>query len=321
MGELHNLNGLLWSLAIASGALIVGTIIRLLSVRNAEPSVVRQRLGSLVVWWVLLLLLSVAVFIGKVGIALLCLAAGLVAFREFDGLLRVRQNAAAALAWITMTIGVMHYMILAFTSWSWSIAAFPLITLLLLCTAQMVLGGPQDYLRTTGGYLWGAVLLFLGISHVLLLMRLPALEGFGDMGWVLYVLLLTEVDDIAQALVGRKLGRRKIIPGISPGKSWEGLIGGGVVTIVLSCSVAPWLMSFGIQRGPMENLVIAAGAGAVLAVAGFLGDINMSALKREAGAKDSGTLLPGMGGMIDRVDSLTLTAPAIYYYGLLWGNA
>jgi phosphatidate cytidylyltransferase len=104
-------------------------------------------------------------------------------------------------------------------------------------------------------------------------------------------------------LTGRTFGRRKLIPHISPNKTWEGLIGGlalGTITSVL-CA---WLFGLDINYG------LAALAGLTLAVVGVFGDLTESLIKRQAGVKDSGALIPGHGGMLDRLDALLFTFPA-----------
>lgn len=348
--------GLIVCLLLAAGALAIGSAVRLFGLRGADPSVAAKRRGSLVVWWVLWGLLSAAALSGKVGVAVLCWAIGLLALREFQRIFHAaggtevnsvasgkrvarpeeqpdarlvekpvgdqqpeRASRPLLLPCIVAVVGSGHYAVLAATDSLWSVSSFAVVLLALLSTAQLWYGGTTSgYLRAVGGYLWGGVLLFLGLSHGVLLLTLPApppTAGVGSMGWVLFVLLLTEVDDIAQALIGRQVGRHKMVPWVSPGKTWEGFVGGCVVTMVLSMAAAPWLTSLVDPAAWWWGMLIAAGAGLWLSVVGFLGDINISALKREAGLKDSGSLLPGMGGVLDRVDSLTFTAPAIYYYG------
>ena len=76
----------------------------------------------------------------------------------------------------------------------------------------------------------------------------------------------------------------------------------------------PWLTTLTIDRPIWLGVLISGGVGVIISLAGFLGDVNISGLKREAGVKDSGTLFPGMGGMLDRIDSLTYSAPAFYYF-------
>lgn len=334
--------GLIVCLLLAAGALAIGTAVRLGGLRGADPSVAALRRGSLVVWWVLWVLLSVAALSGKVGVAVLCWAIGLLALREFHRIFQAAGGPTAQstekptekptgdltakpvrqsllLPCVVAAVGSGHYALLATTDSLWSVSSFPLVLLALLCTAQLLFGDTtRGYLRGVGGYLWGGVLLFLGVSHGVLLLTLPApppAAAMGSMGWVLFVVLLTEVDDIAQALIGRQVGRHKMVRGVSPGKTWEGFLGGCVVTVALAMALGPWLTSLANSGEWWWGIVLSAGAGLWLCVAGFLGDINISALKREVGLKDSGSLLPGMGGVLDRVDSLTFTAPAIYYYG------
>ena len=132
------------------------------------------------------------------------------------------------------------------------------------------------------------------------------------------LLVLTESNDIFQALIGRLFGahkRHRITPTISPNKTWEGFLGGLLVTITLALLLAPWMTDLGRVAGPFDlpeplrPWIAPLLAALLIAVAGFFGDINMSAIKRDAGVKDSSKLMPGMGGLIDRVDSLTITAP------------
>ncbi len=128
----------------------------------------------------------------------------------------------------------------------------------------------------------------------------------GPVGWFLYLVILTETNDIVQALVGRRVGVRHITPKVSPNKTVEGLLGGMAVTVLMSMGLAPLLT-------PLPPWAWPVAAGVVISLAGFLGDLNISAVKRDAGVKDSSHALPGMGGVLDRIDSLTLTAPVFYW--------
>lgn len=316
---------LLVFIAIVFCALLIGTAVRALSLGSATSEVRSQRWQSLLVWWILLGALTAAMLAGNIGLAILMYGAGLLALREFNQLYLRHSTDASRLAWTVGWLGLGHYVWLVLVQTQWSLMAFPFFVCLACGTVQVVRGECHGYLRATGGYVWASVLLFWGLSHVVVLTGLPAnsnsLEtsflAAGPMGWPLFVILLTQCDDIAQALVGRRIGRHKMTPTISPGKTWEGFVGGLVVSVLLSLLAAPWLTSLTVGYPAWRGFAIASGAGLLVSVVGFIGDVNMSALKREAGVKDSGKLLPGMGGMIDRIDSLTFTAPALYYYALL----
>ena len=138
----------------------------------------------------------------------------------------------------------------------------------------------------------------------------------GAVGWFLYLVLLTEGNDIAQALIGRAIGKTKIIPYTSPNKSLEGLLGGIVTTVGLAVALAPWLTTWTFRAG-WTGIGVAMLSGLLISIFGFLGGTNMSGIKRDAGVKDGSMLLPGQGGMMDRIDSLTFTAPAFYGFVLL----
>ncbi len=163
------------------------------------------------------------------------------------------------------------------------------------------------------------MLLIYGISHALFLFEVDQdLEPLvGSSGWFLYLVLLTEMNDIMQAIVGRRLGKHKISPKVSPNKSLEGLLGGLTSVIALSILLAPLLTTIPVGKTPAHGIGLSIIAGVLISLFGFLGDINMSAMKRDAGVKDGSSLLPGMGGVIDRIDSLTLTAPAFYYFAVI----
>ena len=102
------------------------------------------------------------------------------------------------------------------------------------------------------------------------------------------------------------LGKRKVIPKVSPNKTWEGSIGGVSTTTVLAVLLAPILTPFSWQ--------VALLAGLLIGLAGFIGDVTISALKRDIGVKDSGSMLPGHGGILDRIDSLTYSAPLFFHF-------
>jgi phosphatidate cytidylyltransferase len=197
----------------------------------------------------------------------------------------------------------------------------------LLLVRLVVAARTQGFLETAGITFLGLMLIVYLYSHAVMLLRMP--EGLnptgGSFGLLLFLLILTEGNDIAQAQWGRLLGRRRITPIVSPNKTWEGFLLGAATTTIAAMLLCDALTP--LRTSPRLEAhtgsppyVPALIAGALIAVCGFFGDIIMSAVKREVGVKDSGTLLPGQGGILDRIDSLTFTAPCFYYYvDLLYG--
>ncbi|HEX7125570.1 MAG TPA: phosphatidate cytidylyltransferase [Thermodesulfobacteriota bacterium] len=150
------------------------------------------------------------------------------------------------------------------------------------------------------GLVYGPVLL----SHAVLARAMPDHLGPGA---VLLALAAAWGGDTAAYYGGKSLGRRKLYPAVSPGKTWEGAAAGLVGTVAAALLVRAWLL----PDVPVRHVLV---LGVVAAVVGQLGDLCESLLKRGAGVKDSGGLLPGHGGLLDRLDSFLFVAPLVYYY-------
>jgi phosphatidate cytidylyltransferase len=123
------------------------------------------------------------------------------------------------------------------------------------------------------------------------------------LAWLALVIFVTWLSDTGAYLVGRSLGRHRLIPHVSPNKTWEGFIG-GLIFAAITGALAVSLFGLGV------NPLVGAGVGVLLSLVGVVGDLTESVLKRQAGVKDSGNLIPGHGGMLDRIDALLFTFPA-----------
>jgi phosphatidate cytidylyltransferase len=152
-------------------------------------------------------------------------------------------------------------------------------------------------------------------SSALLLFAFPLsyavrLHGFSKQGplLLLFALVLTWVGDTAAYFVGRAIGKHPLAPHISPKKTWEGSIAGLLGSLLVACAFRYWIPI------PLPHLLAMAALGNI---AGQMGDLLESACKRSAGVKDSGGLLPGHGGILDRIDALILCIPVIWYYLIL----
>jgi phosphatidate cytidylyltransferase len=139
-----------------------------------------------------------------------------------------------------------------------------------------------------------------GLSHMAMLLTLP-----GGRTLLLFLVFVTEMSDVLQYVWGKTLGRHKIIPAVSPNKTWEGFLGG-----IASATLASLLVRFLTPFSVGECL----GVALLITLAGFAGGAVMSAVKRDFGVKDFGGIIPGHGGMLDRVDSLCYAAPIFFHY-------
>ncbi len=319
---------LYWSIFAIFASLVAGSIIRFIALRNAEEKKRRQRLASLRTWWMLATFVSAGLLAGRFGICLLLTAASCTAWFEFTRMLGARSQDRLAIR-AGFGLIVINYLLILSGAISLFSVFLPVGSLIALAVLLLIKDEPQGYTRSAGGLLWGILFLGYGVSHAALVMILPASSAgpLGPAGWFLFLVILTETDDIFQAIVGRLFGahkRHRIIPTISPNKTWEGYFGGLLVIVVIAPIIAPWLTTLGQQAGPfglsepLRPFVAPMFAAILISFAGFFGDINMSAIKRDSGVKDSSNLLPGMGGVIDRVDSLTMTAPVFVYFIIWW---
>jgi len=144
------------------------------------------------------------------------------------------------------------------------------------------------------------------------------IAGSSGRYYLFFLIIVTKLGDVGAYTVGMSSsrlmpgGNHKILPKISPKKSWEGTIGGLCVSVIASlcfCHYVPEIIPVNLSQ-----ITFAVGAGALLFIGGFIGDLTESALKRGTGVKDSGTIIPGMGGALDVIDSLVLNAPLFYLF-------
>lgn len=317
MGSI-NVN-LMWMIVGTFAALAVGTAIRLVAIRNSVAEVARKRIDSLKVWWVLAMLWSVAALVGQAGAAVLLAVASFLALREYLRLLGTAQEIGwGAIASLTVGAAI-HYILIVAGSVEIAKWFLPICLLLLLGAVRSTTTSTDNYVRITAGLYWGAMLMVYGLSYSLFLFDLNTVNEpvVGTAGWFLFLVLLSEMNDIMQSIVGRKFGKHKITPEVSPNKTYEGLAGGLVTSGTLAVLLAPYMTTITSDRSYFAGFALSLVAGLLISVAGFLGDINMSAIKRDAGVKDGSTLLKSMGGMIDRIDSLTFTGPVFYFFVFL----
>lgn len=296
-----------WALLGVAGVLLLATLVVWLiaaTQRDKDYSELKLRTRS---WWVMIAIFAGAMLLSPLASVLFFGFVSFLALKEYLSLIPTRRADRRVLFWAYLAIPIHYYWV--GTAWYGMFIIFiPVYMFLLLPLRMVIIGETEGFLRAMGTLHWGLMTMVFSLSHMAFLLVLPADKNpaGGGAGLMLFLVFLTQFNDVAQYTWGKLLGKHKVIPKVSPKKTWEGLIGGNLTTLALAILIAPYLTPF--------SLYESAGAGLIIGVFGFIGDVTISALKRDLGVKDSGSLLPGHGGILDRIDSLTYTAPLFFHY-------
>lgn len=255
-------------------------------------------------WWAIVLLFSIAI-LSPHWLTLTFFAwVSFMALKEFLTLVPLRQSDRLPMFWLFISIPVNYWLV--GNGWFEIVVLFiPVYVFLFVPAAMVITGDTKGFLRTASQFHWGLMTTVYALSHVVFLVILPADGKQTGALLALFLVGLTELNDVAQYLWGKSLGRIKVTPKVSPGKTLEGLLGGMATTAMAATVFGPLLTPLTWQLGLL--------AGVIIGLTGFCGDVVMSAIKRDSGVKDSGTLLPGHGGILDRLDSLIFTAPIFFH--------
>ncbi len=298
----------LWSLGGIFGILIVASVV-LFGLRRARPGADLGELTDRVrSWWVMVAVFTLAMVLSRTISLVFFAFVSFLALKEYLSLIPTRRADRRVLFWAYLAIPLQYYWIHE-ARYGMFIIWVPVYAFLFVPFRMVLIGETRGFLRAAGTIHWGLMITVFTVGHVAYLLVLPDSVnpvGGGGPALVLYLVFLTQFNDVAQFLWGKALGRHKVIPKVSPGKTVEGLVGGVLTTVGLAMLLSPWLT-------PMSP-AWAALVGFLIGVGGFVGDVVISALKRDLGTKDSGALLPGHGGILDRLDSLTYTAPIFFHF-------
>lgn len=270
---------------------------------NVDLSELKARTKS---WWVMSIVFLLATMVVN-EISYLAIAfLSFVAFRELYSILDFRNSDRSAVLWAYLAIPIQYF--LAYIGWYGAFIIFiPVIMFLLLPLRLVLRGDTKGIIKSMATLHFTIMLSVFGISHMAYFISLPEISNFeaGGRGLLLFLVFLTEINDVLQFTFGKIFGKRKIIPSISPNKTWEGFLGGLITTTIIG-----YYLSF---LTPLSGFY-AAFASFLIAFAGFSGDIVLSSIKRDIGVKDTSTAIPGHGGILDRIDSLAYTAPVFFHF-------
>ncbi len=249
------------------------------------------------------------------AIALICFAAGTVATMVIVCVVVLLAAAEAYAAFRraqyhpATLLGLVATLSLLIETYNKGVAALPLVLVLLVAGSFVwYLARVEPAAEPVSG-IASTVFVFVWVgafgSFAALLLDPNLFPDRHGIAFLLAAVIVTVADDVASLLVGAAMGRHQLAPSISPNKSWEGLIGGAVAAILVSVIVVHFIHPWTIGKAALYGVVVA--------IVAPLGDLSQSMIKRHLGIKDMGRLLPGHGGILDRVDGLLFVIPATYF--------
>jgi phosphatidate cytidylyltransferase len=289
--------------------LILGSIAALILPRT-QPGKWTDLAPRMQSWWIIVILVAGALVLGWQATAILFALISFLALKEYLTLAPTRKEDRLIVLLAYLSVFVNYGLIFAEglfdDSYQIYLVFIPVYGFLIAAAAMAWIGRTEGYLATVGIVHWGMVVCVYNIGYIAFLMRVPDAEApAGGAGLVFFLIFITQLNDVAQYCWGKAFGRTKITPTVSPNKTWEGAIGGWLTTAVVFYLLAPYFTPLSPPHAAIMGIIIP--------MAGFFGDITMSAVKRDLGVKDTSRLIPGHGGVLDRLDSLTFAAPVYFH--------
>jgi phosphatidate cytidylyltransferase len=261
-------------------------------------------------WWVMCIIFAVAVVSGRIGSVVLFGLISFVALREFITMSPTRRGDHRTLFWAFFLILPLQYYFVAVGWYGMFAILIPVYAFLFVPLRSALAGDTEDFLSRTAKIQWGLMISVFCVSHApaLLMLQIPGYAA-RNAELLFFLVLVVQLSDVLQYVFGKLLGRHKIVPTVSPNKTWEGFVG-GICTASLLGAGLWWITPFTPLRAGAIALLIT--------LAGFGGGLCMSAIKRDRGIKDFGTLIEGHGGALDRIDSICFAAPLFFHVTRYW---
>ena len=301
---LYLLGGLFALLAFASA---IGILLAKRAKNEKSREVITNLNSRVNTWWGMIVIFIASTLIGAQGSILLFALMSLLALREYLALAPTLRSDHRLLLWLFFVALPMQYFLLSI-QWYGLFAVFiPVYVFLFLQVRAALSGVTEDFLDRTARIQWALIVFVYFVSHApaLLMLDIPGYSSHGQNFKLLFFLVVVvQMSDVLQYVFGKLFGRHKLAPNVSPNKTVEGFVG-GVGSAVGLGTLLYWMTPF--------SPIAAAAMSLAICLMGFAGGLVMSATKRDRGLKDFGNLLPGHGGIIDRIDSICFSAPILFH--------
>ena len=291
---------------VVLGVLVVASA-AVAAIRRAKPKRDFAELAARVrAWWVMAAVFFAAIVLSNRLSLIFFAFMSFWAMKEYVTLLKTRPADHKALVLTFLAIPI-QYIWIGIGWYGMFIIFIPVYMMLALPVRLVLSKETTGFLASASQIQWGLMIFVFGLSHMAYLLTVPGIPDTAVNGrmLVLFLVFVVEMSDVLQYIWGKTFGRHKIIPAVSPNKTWEGFIG-GIMTAMLLSLLIRFLTPFTTKETLLVSLMVT--------TAGFFGGAVMSAVKRDFGVKDFGASIPGHGGMLDRVDSLCYAAPFFFHY-------
>lgn len=293
--------------------LIGGLVLVLLSASLVGWILDRKRPGPVIdnlnarirAWWVMCAVLVFCFVVGKVATLILYALLSFFALREFLTLTPTRQGDHLALVLCFYLAIPLQYWLIGVDWYGLFVLVIPVYGFLLLPALAALRGDTEDFLARITKVQWGLMLTVFCLSHApaLMMLNIPGYAG-QNLLLLFYLLMVVQLSDVLQYVFGKLFGKHLLAPSVSPSKTVEGLIGGGLSATAIGTALW-WVTPF----SPLQSAALSL----LIVICGFLGGLALSAVKRSIGAKDWGEMIEGHGGTLDRLDSVVFAAPIFFH--------
>jgi phosphatidate cytidylyltransferase len=300
---------LLWLLGAVLAVLLVASIAGAILARrvtsDSERATVANLNARVQAWWVMCAVFALALLTRGAGTVLLFALISFLALREFITLTPTRHGDHRTLLWVFFLVTPIQYW-LVWLDWYGLFSIFIPVYVFLLAPTRIALAGDTErFLERAATIQWALMICVYCVSYAPALLTLEIAGYENDNAkLLLFLIVVVQGSDVMQYVWGKLLGRHQIAPDVSPNKTWEGFFG-GIASATLIGTGLWWATPFAPWQAALMSLVIA--------LMGFAGGLTLSAIKRDRGVKDFGALIPGHGGILDRIDSLCFAAPVFFH--------
>ena len=274
-----------------------------------DPAIVESFRTRIRAWWILLTALAAAFLIGKVATVFLFWAVSFWALREFITLTPTRPADHRTLFWVFFLLTPAQFILVGMNQyWLYSVL-IPVYAFLLIPARIAFSGDSKRFLERTAKIEAGLLICVYCLSYAPALLALDIKgtrwHNLSLLSLLFFFILIVQLSDVFQYAWSQLPSKHPIVPTIQPSKTWEGLLGGTATSALLGAALW-WATPFPPWMAALMSLVVA--------LMGAAGSLTMSAIKRDRGVKDYGTLVEGHGGVLDRVDSICFAAPVFFHF-------